>query len=166
MRFTFKPASLERGVGTLTVAPDGESALALRPPGAAAAGDPERNFIGHMAKPTHPRFFLIRQTEAQGGGYVLRRVHEVCQLALSGSDGPRRRRAPAPAAAAAAAAAVSDAVGTSPRPRKRARHNMETAPVVEEEKAHNIDGSCSSSSSSDDSSDDSMVDALEADLLG
>ena len=172
MRFDFKPASLKHGVGTLSVEHNGESTLALRPDAVAdAVVHAQRMFHGHVTTPTRARFFLVRQSTAEGGGYVLRRVHEVCQMGLSGSAGHRRKAPPSTAAAAAKLGAVErlsppkkrakrlpDKTLAAVKRRQQGRRERETSPASDNES----DGSSSAASSSD----DSVVDMLEADLLG
>lgn len=81
MRFDFKPASVRHGEGQLDVAANGESSLVLHAKAGEAYPKEKRYFLGHTMTPSQARFYLIKQSSADGGGYMLRQVHEVCQLA-------------------------------------------------------------------------------------
>ena len=155
MRFDFKPASLKHGAGTLTVAHDGESTLEMQATVGARQVEriaAKRVFHGHTTAPERPRYYLLKKPD---GGYILRRVHEVCQLALSGTaSSSRKTRRPA----------TSGRDGAPSRPTKQRRLSAESA-AAEEAGAASVSESLSSDSSSSSSDDPDAIAQLEAELL-
>ena len=169
MRFDFKPASLRQSGGTCEVAHNGETTLVLQQfenteTTAVGIVPTKRVFHGHATVPERPRFYLIKQPDEEGGGYVLRGVHEVCQLSLSGSamsSHPLK-----PTAAASAVISGCDAED-SMRPQKRRRRRRSTAVKSSDATAatayhyERSDGGSPSLSSSD----SDAIALLEAELL-